>query len=825
MRFKPTKSRSMVLRKGKVVDKFRFNIADTAIPSFSEKPVKSLGKVFDCSLRDTTSIQSTCTELDGWLKSVDKSGLPGKFKAWVYQHGILPRILWLLLVYAVPISTVETLERRWRKRGWRWERWCSVEEAGLAVGEVVLIGGSGAGGGGGGARWRKRGWRWGRWCSVEEGGLAVGEVVLSGGSGAGGGGGGAQWRKRGWRWGRWCSLEEGGLAVGEVVLSGGRGAGGGGGGAQWRKGAGGGEVVLSGGSGAGGGGGGAQWRKRGWRWGRWCSVEEGGLAVGEVVLSGGSGAGGGRGGAQWRKRGWRWGRWCSVEEGGWRWGRWCSVEEAGLAVGEVVLSGGRGLAVGEVVLSGGRGAGGGGGGARWRKRGWRWGRWCSVEEGGLAVGEVVLSGGSGAGGGGGGAQWRKRGWRWGRWCSVEEAGLAVGEVVGYGSVRSASRMYGNIGMFLDSTAKVNEQWFTEEGPRRLPVNTSLPMALIPCLALAVMLSTVTRCEAITDVAVREINSTRSRSESCVTWLQCAASRSDSGAEQGNYTWTVGNQTYAGARLKYASREAEETATCTVSNPVSRGSASIQLECSNGTYPTDGSMRQDKAFTQLWVYVLSGLGVGLLTLVLVWLLLRRSIRTKADAGRPSCGPLIEKSVGDDMEIGTCSSGRITEAYWKYGNHKITKGLVGKDDSQFKGRVHAITDVAVRELNSTRSRSESCVTWLQCTSSSSDSGAERGNYTWAVGNQTYAGARLKYASREAEETATCTVSNPVSRGSASVQLECSNGTDGSMRRDKSFTQLWVYVLSGLGVGLLTLVLVWLLLRRSRRTKAVRLTNHRK
>ncbi|KAJ3594798.1 hypothetical protein NHX12_004104 [Muraenolepis orangiensis] len=117
MRFKPAKSRSMVLRKGKVVDKFRFNIADTAIPSISEKPVKSLGKVFDCSLRDTTSIQSTCTELDGWLKSVDKSGLPGKFKAWVYQHAILPRILRPLLVYAVPISTVETLERRFDK--WR----------------------------------------------------------------------------------------------------------------------------------------------------------------------------------------------------------------------------------------------------------------------------------------------------------------------------------------------------------------------------------------------------------------------------------------------------------------------------------------------------------------------------------------------------------------------------------------------------------------------------------------------------------------------------------------------------------------------------------
>ena len=100
MRFKPAKSRSMVLRKGKVEDKF--NITGTAIPTITEKPVKSLGKVFDSSLRDTTSIQSTCTELDGWRKSVDKSGLPGKFKAWVYQYGILPRILWPLLVYAVP---------------------------------------------------------------------------------------------------------------------------------------------------------------------------------------------------------------------------------------------------------------------------------------------------------------------------------------------------------------------------------------------------------------------------------------------------------------------------------------------------------------------------------------------------------------------------------------------------------------------------------------------------------------------------------------------------------------------------------------------------
>lgn len=34
------------------------------------------------------------------------------FKAWIYQHSILPWVLWPLLVYAVPTTTVESLERK-----------------------------------------------------------------------------------------------------------------------------------------------------------------------------------------------------------------------------------------------------------------------------------------------------------------------------------------------------------------------------------------------------------------------------------------------------------------------------------------------------------------------------------------------------------------------------------------------------------------------------------------------------------------------------------------------------------------------------------------
>jgi len=57
--------------------------------------------------------------LDG-LKEIDGTGLPGKFKTWLFQHGLLSRLLWTLTLYDVPTTTVEGLEtmvnrylRRW----------------------------------------------------------------------------------------------------------------------------------------------------------------------------------------------------------------------------------------------------------------------------------------------------------------------------------------------------------------------------------------------------------------------------------------------------------------------------------------------------------------------------------------------------------------------------------------------------------------------------------------------------------------------------------------------------------------------------------------
>lgn len=46
-----------------------------------------------------------------------------RIKAWIYQHSIRPRILWPLLVYKEPITTVEALER---KISSYWQRWLGL---------------------------------------------------------------------------------------------------------------------------------------------------------------------------------------------------------------------------------------------------------------------------------------------------------------------------------------------------------------------------------------------------------------------------------------------------------------------------------------------------------------------------------------------------------------------------------------------------------------------------------------------------------------------------------------------------------------------------
>ncbi|XP_038549725.1 uncharacterized protein LOC119883236 [Micropterus salmoides] len=78
------------------------------------------GKWYDKSLSDRNNISSTEKQAEDWLRRIEKSGLPGKFKAWLYQHGLLPRLIWLVTVYEAPLTSVEGVERKINKHLRRW---------------------------------------------------------------------------------------------------------------------------------------------------------------------------------------------------------------------------------------------------------------------------------------------------------------------------------------------------------------------------------------------------------------------------------------------------------------------------------------------------------------------------------------------------------------------------------------------------------------------------------------------------------------------------------------------------------------------------------
>ncbi|KAJ8390956.1 hypothetical protein AAFF_G00098760 [Aldrovandia affinis] len=110
MKIRPNKSRSISIVKGELKD-VRFCIGDDPIPTVSEQPVKSLGRWYNASLKDKEQVQQLRQDIVNGLDNMNKTLLPGKLKLWCLQFGLLPRIMWPLTIYEVPITTVEKMER------------------------------------------------------------------------------------------------------------------------------------------------------------------------------------------------------------------------------------------------------------------------------------------------------------------------------------------------------------------------------------------------------------------------------------------------------------------------------------------------------------------------------------------------------------------------------------------------------------------------------------------------------------------------------------------------------------------------------------------
>ena len=119
MKANPKKSRSLSLVGGSVRE-IHFKIGGDKIPTVREKPVKSLGRLYSISLTDRhrgTEIQKVA--LKG-LRSIDNTCLPGRMKAWCYQHGLLPRLLWPLQMYEIAIFRVERIQQYSNKYLRKW---------------------------------------------------------------------------------------------------------------------------------------------------------------------------------------------------------------------------------------------------------------------------------------------------------------------------------------------------------------------------------------------------------------------------------------------------------------------------------------------------------------------------------------------------------------------------------------------------------------------------------------------------------------------------------------------------------------------------------
>ncbi|MEL7079400.1 MAG: Ulp1 family isopeptidase, partial [Cyanobacteria bacterium J06582_2] len=107
---KPEKCRSLVIKKGKV-SQMTPSIGGNPITSITEKPIKYLGKLYNRALNDKEQTEEVLKEAKQGLRKIGETKIPGRYKAWVVQHMLLPRLMWPLTIYNIPESRVEEIQR------------------------------------------------------------------------------------------------------------------------------------------------------------------------------------------------------------------------------------------------------------------------------------------------------------------------------------------------------------------------------------------------------------------------------------------------------------------------------------------------------------------------------------------------------------------------------------------------------------------------------------------------------------------------------------------------------------------------------------------
>lgn len=109
MKVKYSKSRSISITKDKLSE--GVFLKQRVTYTVAENPVKSFGRWYNATLKDTDQVGQLRKDNINGLESINKSLLPGRLKLWCLQLGLLSRLMWLPSVNNVPISKVNRMER------------------------------------------------------------------------------------------------------------------------------------------------------------------------------------------------------------------------------------------------------------------------------------------------------------------------------------------------------------------------------------------------------------------------------------------------------------------------------------------------------------------------------------------------------------------------------------------------------------------------------------------------------------------------------------------------------------------------------------------
>ena len=116
---KPEKCRTLVIKKGRISTQ-TLHIEGTPITSITEKPIRYLGKTYNMSLNERMQIEETVKQAKHELNKIDKCKVPGRYKCWMMQHMLLPRLLWPLSIYNIPATKVDYIQGLMTKALKRW---------------------------------------------------------------------------------------------------------------------------------------------------------------------------------------------------------------------------------------------------------------------------------------------------------------------------------------------------------------------------------------------------------------------------------------------------------------------------------------------------------------------------------------------------------------------------------------------------------------------------------------------------------------------------------------------------------------------------------